>query len=54
MTTALYYLRAKQVGLTFEELENLEEGFVIDMFIEKSNDQHTYQEVATQSDFDKF
>jgi len=32
----------------------LEYGDVTDMLIEKSNDQETYQQVATQEDFDRF
>ena len=42
MNTAVYLLRAKQIGLTLEELDQLSMGMVLDM------------ELATQSDFDGF
>ena len=54
MTTALFILRAKQIGLTLTELDELEEGFVVDMIIESANDSETYNRVASQADFDKF
>lgn len=47
-------VRAKQMGLSFEEMEQLEEGFIMDMIIENGNDNFEYNEVATQSDFDSF
>ncbi|MBR0252283.1 MAG: hypothetical protein IJQ57_02920, partial [Synergistaceae bacterium] len=53
-TTALYLLRAKQLGLTLNELEELDEGFVIDMITESSNDSAKYHTLAGQSDFDNF
>lgn len=55
MNTALYMLRAKQMGLTLSELEELDEGFVTDMIIESNNDSWDgYREVASQEDFDRF
>ena len=54
MTTALFILRAKQLGLSLIELEELEEGFVTDMIIESANDSAEYNRVASQADFDKF
>lgn len=42
------------MGLTLSELEELDEGFVFDMFIESGNDNYQYSEVANQADFDKF
>lgn len=54
MTTALYLLRAVQVGLHFADLEELEFGDVVDMMTESANDTTEYKQVATQNDFDKF
>lgn len=54
MNTALYVLRAKQIGLTLSEMEELDEGFITDMIIESNNDQCEYKELASQGDFDKF
>ena len=47
-------LRAIQLGLSLNELDELEEGFVLDMIIESANDQEPYRRVASQSDFDSF
>lgn len=47
-------VRAKQMGLSFDEMEQLEEGFIMDMIIENGNDNCEYKEIATQSDFDSF
>lgn len=54
MSTALYLLRATQLGLRISDLNVLDYGMVIDMMTESSNDNEKYQEVASQSDFDKF
>ena len=54
MNTALYALRALQIGLTISDLELLTYGMVIDMCTEYGNDQCTYDQVATQADFDRF
>ena len=47
-------LRAKQMGLSIADMEQLEEGFILDMIIESNNDSCEYKEIANQSDFDKF
>ena len=49
-------LRAKQLGLAISELDELEEGFVIDMIIESANDLESdkYARVASQEDFNLF
>ncbi len=49
-------LRAKQLGLSIEELSEMEEGMVMDMIIESGNDSHEdeYRQVADQRDFDAF
>ena len=55
MNTAVFMVRAKQMGLTLIEMDELEEGFIMDMIIESGNDNYDgYREVATQSDFDSF
>lgn len=47
-------VRAKQLGLSLFEMDELEEGMIIDMIIESGNDQCEYREIASQEDFDKF
>lgn len=54
MNTAIFMLRCKELGLTVDDLENIEYGLVQDMMIEKSNDQHKYPYKAEQKDFDNF
>ena len=54
MTTALFFLRCKQMGLMAQELEDLPTGFIFDCFVEKGNDECNYAPVATQDDFDRF
>lgn len=49
----MFFLRAKQIGLTLNELNDLEIGFVYDLMIESGNDEYKYPEVAEQSDIDK-
>lgn len=53
-TVALYILRAKQVGLTFDELNTMSFGFVMDILTELSNDGYDYPIKATQGDIDHF
>lgn len=48
-------VRAKQMGLSLAEMDELEEGFITDMIIETGNDNYDgYKELATQKDFDSF
>lgn len=49
-------LRAKQMGLSIAELDQMEEGMVIDMIIESGNDlcDDEYEQLAVQSDFDRW
>ena len=54
MNTAIFMLRCKELGLSVDDLENIEYGLVQDMMIEKSNDQHNYPYKAEQKDFDNF
>lgn len=53
-TVGLYLNICKRLGLTFEDLERVDYGTVLDMMIEKSNDDYEYKELATQADFDRF
>lgn len=54
MSTALYLLRCKQLGLALEELDSLESGMVWDMITELENDQYKYPLKAGQKEFDEF
>lgn len=49
-------LRSKQLGLSLEEMDQLEEGMILDMITESINDTYgdEYKELATQKDFDNF
>ncbi len=54
MTSALFLLRAVQMGLTLDDLDGLEYGTVVDMMTERENDDCNYNAVATQEDFDRW
>lgn len=54
MNTALFTLRCLQMGLSIDDLDKLDYGFVIDMMVESGNDSYKYREVASQDDFDRF
>lgn len=54
MSTALFLLRCIEVGLSMNDLDDLSIGMVNDMFIEKSNDNYEWKELASQEDMDKF
>lgn len=54
MTTGLYMLRCKELGLSVSDLEEIEYGLVMDMLIEQGNDQYDYPYKATQEDFNRF
>ena len=47
-------LRVKQTGITFEELNMMSFGFVMDMLTELNNDSFDYPLKATQQDIDRF
>lgn len=53
-TTGLYMLRCTEMGLRPSDLAMLEYGAVVDMTIERGNDNEEYDYKATQADFDKF
>lgn len=54
MTTALFLLRCAEMGLSMSDLDLLSVGMVNDMFVERSNDDYDWKDIAGQSDFDKF
>ena len=54
MTTALFLLRAAQLGLSVSDLDTLSMGMVFDMCAEALNDGEEYPVLATQDDFDRF
>ena len=54
MTTALYLLRAKQLGFTIDELDEMTTGMVFDCLVESGNDNEKYDLMPTQEDFDRF
>lgn len=54
MTTPLFLLRCKQLGLSMTELDLLTIGLINDMFTERENDDFSYKSLATQEDFDSF
>lgn len=54
LTTALFVLRAVQIGLSIADLDRLEYGFVIDLLTESGNDGADYAVLATQEDIDRF
>lgn len=54
MNTALFLLRATQLGLRVEDLDLLSVGDVMDLLVESANDHEKYMELAGQDDFDKF
>lgn len=54
MTSALFLLRAVQMGLTLDDLDGLEYGTVVDMMTESANDGCNYNAVASQEDFDRW
>lgn len=54
MSTALFFLRCKQLGLSFDELEDIEIGLINDMYVEQSNDEIEWSVKATQEDFENF
>lgn len=55
MSTALFLLRAAQLGISVSDLDLLTIGMLNDMYAERINDEEgEYARVATQEDFDNF
>ena len=42
------------MGLRLDDLDSLEQGTIISMMVESSNDDFSYKPVATQEDMDRF
>ena len=47
-------LRCKELGLSIDDLDNIDFGLVADMLTEKDNDNYNYPHKASQEDFDRF
>lgn len=47
-------LRCKELGLSIDDLDNIDFGLVADMLTEKDNDNYNYPYKASQEDFDRF
>ena len=54
MTTPLFLLRCKQLGLSMTELDLLTICLINDMFTERENDDISYDYRATQDDMNTF
>ena len=54
MNVAVYLLRIFQMGIRLSELEELDEGIILDMITEMGNDDYDYPALATQEDFRSF
>ena len=54
MTTPLFLLRCLEIGLSIKDLDYLTIGMVMEKKKKKGNDSVTYDNLATQEDFDKF
>lgn len=54
MNTAVFLLRAVQLGISLADLDLLTIGMVNDMYTEAANDEAKYPIKATQQDFDRF
>jgi len=42
------------MGMSIKDIDELDMGFIYDMFSESTNDELKYPELASQEDFDKF
>lgn len=47
-------LRCKELGISVNELEQMDFGVIADMMTEQGNDSYNYPFKATQKDFDRF
>ena len=54
MNLGLFALRVVQIGLQMADLDFLEYGEIMDMFVEAGNDSYEYDELATQEDMDRW
>ena len=53
-STALFLLRCIQLGMSMTDLDHLTTGMVYDIFIEHTNDDYEWDELATAEDIAKF
>lgn len=53
-TTALFLLRCTSLGLSMADLDLLDMGMVIDMFVEQGNDDYDWPVKATAKDIEAF
>ena len=53
INTAIFLLRAVQLGLSVADLDELSIGMVLDVLIERQNDSYDYPVLATQADIDR-
>ena len=53
LTTALLFLRALELGLSYETAFFIDVGFLNDLLTEKSNDGHEYPVKGNTQDIDK-
>lgn len=53
-STALFLLRCIQLGMSMSDLDHLTMGMVYDIFIEHTNDDYEWDELATAEDIAKF
>lgn len=53
LTTALLFLRALELGLSYETAFFIDVGFLNDLLTEKSNDGHEYAVKGNTQDIDK-
>lgn len=55
ITTPVFYLRAVELGLEVSDIDELEVGFILDLFTVKINDNEEPEpRMATQEDIDNF
>ena len=54
ISTAVFMLRCKELGLSMDELDELDAGMIYDMLAEKINDDYEWDVMASESDIDKF
>ena len=54
MNTALFLLRAVELGLSLDDLDKLTIGMILDMQTEKDNDSYDWPVLASQEDMNRF
>lgn len=54
LTSALFELRMKEMGISCDDADQYTMGMIFDMITEKANDSAEWQTLATQEDIDAF